>query len=80
MRLKKSVAISDSGFVFNAATGDSFTTNATGRFMLELLKEERETADIVEALCAEYEVEAERCEKDVRDFLSVLQQWQLVEA
>ncbi len=80
MKLKNSVAISDSGFIFNAATGDSFTTNDTGRFLLSLLKEGHDdVSELVERMMDHYEVERELAEKDVLDFLSLLQQWHLLD-
>ena len=36
--LKKDIALSDTGVVFNPATGDSFSVNAVGLELLRLLQ------------------------------------------
>jgi len=38
MLVKGNIALSDNGFVFNPATGDSFTLNETGKVVLTLIK------------------------------------------
>ena len=35
MRLKKNIAVSDSGFVFNPTTGDSYSLNPVGKEILQ---------------------------------------------
>ena len=41
MQINKNIAISDSGFVFNPSTGDSFSTNQVGLEIIRLLKENK---------------------------------------
>jgi len=42
IKLKNNIAVSNSGFVFNPTTGDSFSVNPIGEFMIQLLKEGKE--------------------------------------
>ncbi len=79
LKLKKSIAVSDSGFLFNAATGDSFTTNETGIDILQLIKEGKEIDEIVEYIVANYNTSPPNCEKDILEFISLLKQWHLVD-
>ena len=39
MNIKKSIALSDSGFVFDPSSGDSFSTNPIGLEIINQLKE-----------------------------------------
>lgn len=79
MRLKSNIAISESGFVFNAERGDSFSTNPLGVFILRGLQEGKSPAQIEEAIIRTYEVDAVTCDKDVYDFLKMLAQFNLIE-
>ena len=79
MRLKKNIAISESGFVFNPGTGDSYSANPVGRRIMELLKEGKPYDIIMETILGEYDVDKERLEQDLDDFYSLLRQIYLVE-
>ena len=50
MKLKKNIAISDSGFLFNPSTGDSYSVNPIGTEIIELLKEGKEDEATAETL------------------------------
>ncbi len=79
MKLKKNVALSESGFIFNAATGDSYSANPVGLRIMELLKNGKTTEQIQSKITAEYQVEPERFEQDLDDFISLLHQLYLTE-
>jgi len=79
MKLKQNIAVSESGFVFNPAVGDSFTTNPIGVNILQLLKEGKTAKQIVLRITASYEVDNHTCEKDVYDYLNMLKQYCLVD-
>ena len=40
MKLKDNIAVSESGFIFNPTTGDSYTANEIGLEIIKCLKEE----------------------------------------
>ena len=52
--------------------------NPVGHFLFELLSEEQTEESLVEALMAEYEVDAETAGADVREFLDVLREHKLL--
>lgn len=79
MHIKKNIAISDSGFIFNPGTGDSFSTNPVGLEMIRLMQEGKKREDIILALTNKYHVEASTAEKDFSEFLMMLQTLQLVQ-
>ncbi|GAB2568697.1 PqqD family protein [Spirosoma areae] len=80
MKLKKSVAISENGFVFNASRGDSFSTNPAGTQILDWLRDGKTDKDMMGLLLEKYEIDEATCEKDLYDFINMLKQQNLVEA
>lgn len=79
MTIRKNIATSDEGFIFNPATGDSFTTNPLGAEIITLLKEDKKLPDIILAICEKYEVEEAQFEKDLDDFVSQLKESSILE-
>lgn len=73
-----SLAVSDSGFLFLASTGETFTLNAIGKDLFVRLKGGESLAAIKHAMLAEYDVEATVLERDVEDFLVQLKHFRLV--
>ena len=79
MKLKKNIAISESGFIFNPEIGTSFTTNSLGVAILKQLKTKTSTEEIIESVVKNYEIDAITCEKDLNDFLRILNQFNLID-
>jgi hypothetical protein len=79
MKLKKNIATSEAGFVFNPATGDSFSVNPVGADILLQLKENSEMEDIISGISVKYDVDRGQLEKDLEDFVSQLHGYNLLE-
>lgn len=79
MNIRKNIAISENGFIFNPLTGDSFSVNETGLFILQKLKEGETRETIMKSLQDEFELDANSAEIDLNDFLSMLRSYQLTE-
>ena len=79
MRLKKNIAISESGFIFNPEIGTSYTTNSLGVAILKQLKNKTSQSEIIGSILDNYEIDATTCEKDLEDFLRILNQFNLIE-
>jgi hypothetical protein len=79
MKLKKNIATSEAGFIFNPATGDSFSANNVGSEIITLLKENKSQQEISEWVSLKYEVEKIQFEKDMDDFISQLNDYNLLE-
>lgn len=79
MKTGKNVAISESGFVLNTASGESFSTNPIGVEILNLLKEELPFDEIAKVVMEKYEVDFNTFEKDFADFKNLLSFYHLVE-
>jgi len=71
--------MSKEGFIFDPETGNSYTVNQTGLFILELLKEGKSQDEIVDALTEEFEVSPEEAQRDLIDFLEQLRLFGLLE-
>jgi hypothetical protein len=79
MKLKKNIAISETGFIFDPTTGDSYTLNPVGMEILSLLKKGLEFEAISSRILEKYDVEKGVLERYLYDFLGLLKQYQLVE-
>lgn len=73
MKIRKNIAISESGFVFNPVTGESYTVNPIGTEIIQLLNEGMETEQITISLCDKYLVDRHTFEKDLSDFVGMLE-------
>lgn len=79
MQLRKNIATSESGFLFNPATGDSFSANPLASEILAQLREGRSAADIKRGVLERYDVEASTLERDWDDFVLQLRDANLLD-
>jgi len=79
MKIKKNIALSDSGFIFNPSTGESFSVNPIGVEIIKLLKEGKEKDDIKNAVLDKYQTDDASFERDFYDFVNVLDHYLLTE-
>lgn len=80
MKIKKNVATSENGFIFNPATGDSFTSNNIGSEIIEAMKRGESEQEIKSAIMEKYEVSAEQLNRDWEDWILQLKEANLLEA
>lgn len=76
--IPESLAVSDSGFLFLASTGETFTLNAIGREMFKLLQAGDDLHAIQEKILLEYEIDRPTLERDLDDFITQLKSFKLV--
>ncbi len=74
----KSLAISDTGFIFDPVTGSAFSSNAVGIEIINCLKAGMESEQIIESLLDSYDVSQEVLESDVTDFIRSLRDAYLI--
>jgi len=79
MRIKRNIAVSETGFVFDPTSGESYSINREGQEIMALLKEGKNPEQISEAMCAGYEIDPASFEKYFYDFIGMLRQFQLIE-
>ena len=78
MELKRDIAISESGRVFNPVTGSSFTTNLVGCEIIQMLKAKVTFNDIQKHILTVYDVSADEFQRDFEDFVNLLRTYELV--
>lgn len=76
--IKKNIATNDMGFVFNPATGDSFSSNPTAASIIQFLKEEKSISEIRKLLLETYDTDKATIEKDLDDFINILKEHNLL--
>ncbi|MEA1897739.1 MAG: PqqD family protein [Bacteroidota bacterium] len=79
MKIKKNIAVSESGFVFDPSTGESFSLNKVGLELVELLKQGEDFDIIKKEILEKYDVDEISFEKYYYDFINSLNQNQLLE-
>ena len=79
MKLNRMVAISETGFVFDAETGDSYSLNPLGLNIVEMIKNRMSVEDIKVRLAKEYEVTPETLDKSMDDFIWSLKGFNIIE-
>lgn len=79
MRVRKNIATSDEGFIFNPTTGDSFSTNSIGTEIILLLKKDIPIREVVDIITARYDVDRELFERDLEDFTLQLKEFSILE-
>ena len=79
MKLKKNIALSESGFIFNPATGDSYSVNQLASDVLGMLKDDKSLTEVKREIQDKYEVSASSLDEDLHDFTTHLQQLGLLD-
>jgi hypothetical protein len=76
--IPESLAISDSGFLFLASSGETFTLNAIGRELFKMLQSGEELHAIREKVLRDYEIDQATIERDLDDFITQLKSFKLI--
>lgn len=79
MKLKKNIATSEAGLIFNPGTGDSFSVNSIGNEILILLKENRSRNEIIDVFSSKYDADKNQLERDLDDFIEQLTEYNLLD-
>lgn len=74
-----SLAISDNGFIFKPSTGESYTTNEIGLFIINLLRTEKSGEEIIEAIMDDFDVDKITAGRDMYEFLDVMKRESLID-
>jgi hypothetical protein len=79
MELRKNLAISDTGFVFDATSGESYSLNPIGLEILTYLKNGLKDEEIKEKMLEKYDVDETSFDLVYFDFIRTLQHFDLFE-
>ncbi len=79
MQIRKNIAVSETGFVFDPTSGESYSINKEGQAIMAMLKDEKSLEEISSEMCTEYAIDPASFEKYFYDFIGMLRQFQLIE-
>lgn len=79
MKLKKNIATSEAGLIFNPGTGDSFSVNSIGNEILIMLKENKSRSEIIDVFSSKYDADKNQLERDLDDFFEQLTEYNLLD-
>ena len=79
MQIKKNIALSNTGFVFNPTTGDSYTINQVGQEILGYLSDNKTVEEITSLMTTTYDIDHAIFETYFFDFISMLRQFELLD-
>jgi PqqD family protein of HPr-rel-A system len=76
--INTNIAISETGLVFNPATGESFVVNEVGLEIMKLAGNNTPKEEICNAILEEYDIDPETVERDVAEFIYSLARYQII--
>lgn len=80
MKLRDNIAVSESGFLFDPNSGESFSVNASGRELLRLLSKGMSLKEIETSVRSEFDIDEKTFNRYMDDFLHTLRRLNLIEA
>jgi PqqD family protein of HPr-rel-A system len=79
MIINKKIAVSETGFIFNPATGDSYSMNPIATEILEMLKKDMSEEEIKNFLLEKYDVNKSVLQKSYDEFIDTLIKLNIIE-
>lgn len=79
LKIRKNIAISDSGFVFDPLSGESYSLNPIGLEILNMVKNGQSFEAVSKQIIEKYEVDTETFERYFYDFIATLKLFNLTE-
>ena len=73
----KNLALSENGFLFDSRTGNTFSLNSTGTFLLQELIRGSHPDELVERVTEKFDVSDNEASRDVEQFLFRLKELQV---
>ncbi|WDF80600.1 PqqD family protein [Mucilaginibacter sp. KACC 22773] len=79
MKIKSNIATSENGFIFNPATGDSFSGNTIAALLLLAMKSGKTESEIKQDILDRYNVSERQLDLDWEDWMVQLKEANLLE-
>jgi hypothetical protein len=79
IQIRKNIAVSETGFMFNPGTGDSFSANPVAAEIIQLLKAGESKDSIKKSLLEKYDVQSTQIDRDLDEFFIQLKEAHLLE-
>ncbi len=74
MKIRNDLAISETGFVFDPITGESFSLNQIGSEIFNLYKDDKTQGEIKRIILEKYDVSNNELDKSLSDFEGMLKE------
>jgi methyltransferase-like protein len=78
MKVNKKIALSESGFLFDSGTGDSYSLNPIAVEILEMIKENKTNEQIKKTLLEKYDVKSTVLDKAYNEYLDLLKRFNVI--
>jgi hypothetical protein len=79
MVINKKIAVSETGFIFNPTTGDSYSMNPIAVEILEMLKKDMGEEEIKKTLFEKYDVSKSILNNSYDEFIDTLKKLNILE-
>lgn len=79
MKINKKIAISESGFIFDSSSGDSYSINPIAMEILESIKDGKTISEVKKDFLEKYDVSEAVLEHTLDDFISTAKKFKIVE-
>ena len=79
MKLKKNIAVSETGFLFDPNSGESYSLNPTGKLIVNMISDGKNEDEIKEVILKKYDVTSDALQRYFDDFVLMLRQMNLLE-
>jgi len=79
MKINKKIALSETGFVFDAGTGDSYSINPIGVEIIEYIKQNLTKEEIKRKISEKYDVTTPELEKSLDDYFGALNTFNILD-
>lgn len=78
MKVNKSIAVSESGFLFDSMSGDSYSLNPIAAEILEMIRTQNSLEEIKQSLLKKYDVTPTLLDKSVDEYIFTLKKLNII--
>ncbi len=78
MKVNKNIAVSESGFLFDSMSGDSYSLNPIAAEILRLIRDTKNPEEIKQELLKKYDVSQSAIDKSVDEYLFTLKKLNII--
>ncbi len=76
--IPENIAISESGFLFLAGTGETFTLNQIGKEIFNLIRRKSSEEEIINLIVNDYDIDKATAHKDLGEFILQLKHYSIL--
>ncbi len=80
MKLKENIALSESGFLFDPNTGESFSLNSSGKEIMKMISAGNSDDEIEKQILEKYDIDPGTYNRYMDDFTHTLRRFNLIES